>query len=189
MTTTTQHNTLHDSLLADAERGAHWYALIDAAMDETAPRRAEECGLPARSLYTGPLGKLAAPAAPFLIDFSLDSSFADWLFEHWAGNHGILLQAGKSFDDLWKHFRRFLLVKDEAGKKYRFRFYDPRVLRAFLPSCSPEETEEFFGPVVCYYAPDRSGESLLAFRRTDKGYSVRTQPVVLPPVSGSESNE
>jgi hypothetical protein len=29
-----------------------------------------------------------------------------------------------------------------------FRYYDPRVLRVYLPSCRPSELETVFGPVV-----------------------------------------
>lgn len=189
MATPKQHNKLRDSLLARAERGAQWYAVIDAATDETLPARARDGGLQVRSLYTGQLGALAAPAAPFLIALSFQSGFADWLFTHWGRNYGILLQARVSFDEAWKHFRSFLLVKDEAGKKYRFRFYDPRVLRAFLPSCSPQEAEGFFGPTVSYYAAGRSGTSLLEFRPSAEGCSIREVPVTLTPASDLESDD
>jgi len=33
-----------------------------------------------------------------------------------------------------------------------FRFYDPRVMRGYLPTCSPKQLAEFFGPVDFYIA-------------------------------------
>ena len=51
--------------------------------------------------------------------------------------------------------------KDE--KEVYFRFYDPRVLRTFLPTCTPEETTEFFGPVRSYLVEAEEPETLLIF--------------------------
>jgi len=39
-------------------------------------------------------------------------------------------------------------VQDAKGKDMYFRFYDPRVLRVFLPTCTPEELSDFFGPIA-----------------------------------------
>jgi hypothetical protein len=33
-----------------------------------------------------------------------------------------------------------------------FRFYDPRVMRNYLPTCPPAQLAEFFGPVDFYIA-------------------------------------
>ena len=50
--------------------------------------------------------------------------------------------------DLRSHLRRFLIVLDEdTGKKLYFRFYDPRVLRAFLPTCSKIQVADMFGEI------------------------------------------
>ena len=60
-----------------------------------------------------------------------------------------------------RHLRRFLLVKNEAGARCRFRFYDQRVLRAFLPSCTPEETVHFFGPLQRICIPNGAAPHML----------------------------
>ena len=52
-----------------------------------------------------------------------------------------------NFEDCWKHFRKFLIVKTEDGKELYFRFYDPRVLKIFLPTCEKDQMIEFFGPI------------------------------------------
>jgi len=44
-----------------------------------------------------------------------------------------------------QHFRRFITVHDESGKPLLFRYYDPRVLRTFLPTCNAKELAEIFG--------------------------------------------
>ena len=48
-----------------------------------------------------------------------------------------------------------------------FRFYDPRVLRDFLPQCSPEEVTNFFGPVTQFLMADASGQKLLRFTQAN----------------------
>lgn len=38
------------------------------------------------------------------------------------------------------------MVYMPSGEPMYFRFYDPRVLRAFLPACGGAELSELFGP-------------------------------------------
>jgi len=143
--------------------GSFLYAVLDSAQGKSAVRQAVEFGCYTASLYAGRLGALLDDVAPHLVALELQSPLLEWWLERAGRNYGILLQSKASFDELRKHFRRFLMVKNEAGKKYRFRFYDPRILRAFLPVCTQAELEDFFGPVRCYYTPDRTGTSVLAF--------------------------
>lgn len=49
--------------------------------------------------------------------------------------------------ELQRHFREFLQVEDESGKVFFFRFYDPRVLGLYLPTCTPLELRTIFGSV------------------------------------------
>jgi len=52
-----------------------------------------------------------------------------------------------------------LVVKDERGNRLVFRYYDPRVLRVYLPTCSPSELRTVFGPIECFWAEGpKSGE-------------------------------
>ena len=48
-----------------------------------------------------------------------------------------------------------------------FRFYDPRILRAFLPACTSDELRSFFGPVQRFYSPTGGNDGLLAFALRD----------------------
>jgi hypothetical protein len=152
------------SLLAQhGVKGLPWYAVIDAAQDSTTPQRAREANLRVQSLYEGKLGARLDDVAPHLTTFEPDGEFAGWLCDNWGGNHGIVFQSKATFEDLRKHFRRFLMVQDGTGKRFRFRFYDPRVLRAFLPVCTRGELAQFFGPVECFYTATRPGTGVLAF--------------------------
>ncbi len=44
-----------------------------------------------------------------------------------------------------------------------FRFYDPRVLRIFLPTCDRSQILEFFGPVKIFICEDEDPEHILLF--------------------------
>ena len=55
-------------------------------------------------------------------------------------------------------------MHDPTGKPLLFRYYDPRVLRVYLPTCNAEELKTLFGPVQAYIMEDESGAAMLRFR-------------------------
>lgn len=183
--TTTQQHNLRTKLQRCAVPATPWFAFVDAAQDDSIPGRARDAGLSVQSLYSGERGAKLEHVAPHLTTFDPGGEFAAWLFDHWEGNHGILLQSSASFETLRKHLKRFLMVKTEGGKKYRLRYYDPRVLRAFVPACTSTELKEFFGPVACYYAAGRGGKSVWAYAWSLKGLTAREYPIGQPETPGT----
>ncbi|MCX6270834.1 MAG: DUF4123 domain-containing protein [Bacteroidetes bacterium] len=90
------------------------------------------------------------------------SSFNDWYFEKgWGDSWGVLVYADHDLKKLVKHFQKFLTVNTEDGEAYYFRFYDPRVLRVFLPTCDQTQLKDFFGPVNYLICEDE--DSAFAF--------------------------
>jgi hypothetical protein len=45
-----------------------------------------------------------------------------------------------------------------------FRYYDPRVLRVYLPTCWPAEVSTFFGPVSAFITGGDDPGEILEFR-------------------------
>ncbi|MCG7851384.1 MAG: DUF4123 domain-containing protein, partial [Methanosarcinaceae archaeon] len=93
------------------------------------------------------------------------------------GNHwGIFAITAKEVDlrTVRRHFRRFLMVKDPEGKQIYFRYYDPRVLNVFLPTCNSEELSVVFGPVSSYIMEDEDS-SVLRFGIKDG--KLRTEKI------------
>lgn len=164
------------ALAAYGASGVSWYVVIDAAQDATAIKRAAESGVVVQSLYEGQLGAELSSVAPHLAAIDLKSEFTKWFTENWSRNCGIIIQSAAPHADVRRHLRKFLTVKDEAGKQYRFRFYDPRVMRAFLPACVPEEVAEFFGPIVRYYAISRNGRTVECYSTSPRGLATRVIP-------------
>jgi len=98
--------------------------------------------------------------------------------EQWGNSWGCFVWALADFKALRRHFRRFLMVEDERAKRMYFRFYDPRVLRVFLPTCTTAEALEFFGPIK-YFVMEASDPAVALMVSTRAGELLRTDSVVL----------
>lgn len=138
------------------------YALLDAARTdrvlELLPEAAEEY----RSLYGGVEGEALAEVAPYLVALGRDGRLLEQLVrEGWGQGWGVYLACARPPGEVRQHLRRLLLVEDEArGRRLYFRFYDPRALRVFLPSCSPRQRAEIFGEIGCFLLEGEQGELL-----------------------------
>ena len=130
--------------------GGYLYGIVDAASVPLAPKKVMELGeARAVSLYRGSAEEEYWDVAPYLM--RVDPALLDWIVsisskEGW----GILVAAKVALEALRKHFRHFLRVKEPGGETWLFRFYDPRVLGPFLPSCSGQELRAFFGPTRAF---------------------------------------
>jgi hypothetical protein len=143
------------------EQKAPLYAIVDTARDkrllELLHESVEEC----HSLYEGPQGAALAEVAPYLVSLPDKDS---WLLEAlvqegWGAHWGVFLTSALPVLQVRRHFRKFLMVEAEGveGRLY-FRYYDPRVLGAFLPTCPPESRKEFFGDIESFIFSGTEGE-------------------------------
>ncbi|MCK6553158.1 DUF4123 domain-containing protein [Candidatus Binatia bacterium] len=141
--------------ILDGARDDRIYPAIEALVED------EEQGV---CLLRGELDSDLAAAAPYLLRLDRDAEIVTWLLtQGYGGSWGIFLHAEVELGELRRHLRRFLMVYDHAGKPMYFRYYDPRVLRAYLPTCQAAELEAFFGPVRCYFVEDEEPDRLLEF--------------------------
>ena len=53
---------------------------------------------------------------------------------------------------------------DEDGAVFYFRFYDPRVMRLYLPTCLEKELRTVFGPVRAFFIEAENDEEFEEFR-------------------------
>ena len=91
-------------------------------------------------LFAGELSPELSRVAPYLIQLEPEDRLTKLLLDQgWGNSWGIYLRSDASLETLRRHFRSFLRVSDEAGRKLLFRYYDPRVLRVFLPTCVTEQ--------------------------------------------------
>lgn len=144
------------------------FLLLDAARMDNAMDKARELNpdLGHQSLYRSKIStdEVLPVVAPYLFTFPHSQDFSIFILnEGWGNSWGVFIDSEFSFDILYNHLRRFLLVKTEDGKELYFRFYDPRVLRVFLPTCDRSQLEEFFGPVDRYIMEDEDPERVVIF--------------------------
>lgn len=106
-------------------------------------------------LYRGDLQPDMAEVAPYLVRLEPAAEFTAWVIERGWGKHwGIFAISDATLRDIRQHFRRFLVVHDSSGKPLLFRYYDPRVLRLYLPTCTAEELLTVFGSITYYLCED-----------------------------------
>jgi hypothetical protein len=127
------------------------FALVDAARDEAIYPKISGSGIESACLFRGEKARELAWVAPYLISLDRDDPFTAWLLENgWGKSWGIFVESPATFSEMKRHFQSFLTVYDEEGNTLHFRYYDPRVFRAYLPTCNAEELATVFGPVSCY---------------------------------------
>jgi uncharacterized protein DUF4123/FHA domain-containing protein len=146
------------------------YALLDASREPSVLKVILESKEEHQSLYEGPQGAQLAHFAPYLIRVPHKSPLLFTLVRQaWSKSWGVFLTCDMPLKDLRTHFRHFLTVKLPDGQQVYFRYYDPRVLRLFLPTCLPEETTQFFGPVKHFLMEAEDPKLALHFTRGAKG--------------------
>ncbi len=140
-----------------------FYQLLDAAKVGFNMATARQLNSVHDSLYRGRSEEILAVIAPYLFQYELGSDFDKWLQKYYGQSWGVGIVSSEPMEVLHKHFRKFLLVKTDDGKELYFRFYDPRVLRVFLPTCDTIQLGEFFGPVQHFFVEDEDPEFGLNF--------------------------
>ena len=174
--------TLHwliDHLFADPHRGV--YAILDGASIEGLLEQLWQFAPSHACLFAGKLEPSVAEAAPYLIELEPRSPFLRWLLERGWGQHwGIFATSEADLETVRKHLKTFLLVMDPDGNQMFFRYYDPRVLRVYLPTCNEEETEHVLGPLSTFFLEDGDPMKLLAFQRGDGGPVCRSMDLPDP---------
>jgi hypothetical protein len=135
------------------------FALVDAARDKEREnavlRLVSEAGRDAASLYSGRRADRLASAAPYIV--RITGRIPRFASDFWEKSSGVILASASPIEELRAHFKRLLVAETEARDTVYFRFYDPRVLRIFIPSCSPAQARRFFGPVAWFLVEGRAG--------------------------------
>jgi hypothetical protein len=162
------------------------YWLVDGARDPAIVGLLRSGGLEYTCLYTGDLHPQLQAAAPYLVHLAIGSSTTNRLLRTgWGKAWGILTIAAPHITLAQQrlHFKKYLRVKSEDGRELAFRFYDPRVLNIYLPTCTDQEVKAFLGPVQRVIAELPGGTSLNQFDLD--GQRMRTRMVALAADSAS----
>lgn len=155
------------------------FALLDGARDKRIEPLVRLSGRDYYSLYSGWLSPALRLASPYLVHLSREGQLTRSLLNlGWGRSWGMymVVAADTGPVSLRGHFRKFLRVLSPGNKRLVFRFYDPRVLRFYLPSCKPEELKAFFGPVMRLVI-DTPETDLMEFKLEGGELKGRTWPL------------
>lgn len=149
--------------------------IVDGARDRSVYGTLLDSYLEYSCLYHGEISPELEIAAPYLVQLEYDDAYSTKLLERaWGNSWGILMKCDSGVDTLRRHLRTLLTVKNQAGKLLLFRYYDPRVLRIYLPTCNTEELQTVYGPIARFWTEDESPETLLEFR-VERGRLIRDE--------------
>jgi hypothetical protein len=155
------------------------YAVIDGSAVPQLRTRIARSGCLSACLNRGELAPEVAAASPWLVQLDRDTPLTGWfLREGWGQGWGILALSPADIATMRRHFRSVLVVTLPDGRLVQFRWYDPRVLRAYLPTCTGEEAAIMFGPAQQYFTEGDDSNLLLQFTRAEHGVSAT--PLTLP---------
>lgn len=160
------------------------FALLDAAQESKLVGLFYEHHVEHASLYEGQKAIEYQDYAPYLVRLPPKSSFLELIVKRgWGRNWGPFLTCTEPFEEVRKHFRRFLMVELPDGRPVYFRFYDPRVLRVFLATLNTHETSAFYGPIDSYLVEAEEPGTLLRFNLDRELLKIKREVV---PVSAAE---
>ena len=154
------------------------FALVDAGRDPEVLTLLLSHDALARSLYEGESEARLGNSGPYLVELVEQPELLRALIRNgWGNSWGLYCSSSASFDEVRKHFRTLLMVRREKdGSELYFRFYDPRVLREFLPTCSSKQVGQMFGPVTSFFteSPDDMPDDTV-WRFTPQGGGVERE--------------
>ena len=140
------------------------FAVLDGARDPRIASRVDAYLDQKACLYEGNLPRELVNAAPHLLRLFCDDHFCrQLLHDGWGRSWGVFAIAPTSLTSLRRHFRKFMVVRGPTGKRLIFRWYDPRVLSVYLPTCNVEELRTVFGPIEAFVVEGREPGTLHRF--------------------------
>ena len=158
----------------DLSRAYRVWAVLDGARDKRVYSAVVGCYTDNCCLYSGDLPSELKLAAPYLVSLDPEDRTTRYILRHaWGNSWGIFFRSTASMETLRLHLKSLLIVKDHTGRRLLFRYYDPRVLRVYLPTCWPNELETVFGPVKAYMVEGGESGTVIQYRLRDAGLAEK----------------
>jgi hypothetical protein len=154
------------------------YAVVDGARDPAILKLLMHSGAQYYSLFQGQaIGPLAL-FSPYVVQLLPQSPLAPALVRAgWGKSWGICLSSKAAPSEVVAFLRRLLAARLPDGRIALFRFFDPRILRAFLPSCTAVQLHQVFGPVRYFMLEDEKPDKALAFSFKSRGLEKYDLPL------------
>ncbi len=141
------------------------YGILDAARDPALLPHLRTLAPQARCLFDDPLDPDLAQAAPWVVALTPQDPFLAWWRENGLGQAwGIAATSDADLTSFRRHLKKCLRAQLPGGRVVYFRFYDPRVLRTFLPIAEPDQLKALFGPIQTLYVESEEGSPVTSYR-------------------------
>jgi hypothetical protein len=167
------------SLWPGQSRGRDIWAIVDCARDTRIyPLLLESFYSQHHCLFSGPLTPELTIVAPYLVQLEPDDRHTRKLIaQAWGNSWGIFLACDSRLESLRRHLRSLLVVRDRRNREMMFRFYDPRVLRLYLPTCTSGELQTVFGPIRRMWIEGETPDTMLELEVSSSRLVTRSKPV------------
>jgi hypothetical protein len=155
------------------------FAVFDTADSPPVYEKMQQLGTEAAlSLFRNTEKEDWSQVAPYLAQ--VNAPMLDWIAETlWKEPWGVFLFGRMSLQDLWTHLRHFMVASLPDASIQYFRFYDPRILGAYLPVCDNRELAAFFGGMRAFGATGQDPNTVALFVR-EPDASQPPQPIANP---------
>lgn len=106
--------------------------------------------------------------APYLVRIQQLDDFINWCLEEGLHQQWMIFftASGQHLPGLRTHFKRLAIVATEDGDRLLFRYYDPRVLSVYLPTCNQTERDYIYKSIPWFWVP-QDGQIYLYQRNGD----------------------
>ena len=135
------------------------HALVDPARDPEINAELATAGLRTICLYGSELPRELAAVAPHLVPLGTDDRFGRIFASRGRGRAwGVLIASHAPPELLAEHLTSLTRARLPSGREVLFRYYDPRVLRSYLPTCTSDELDRVFGPIEALLVEGDGGQ-------------------------------
>lgn len=154
------------------------WAILDPARDPKSYWTLVNSHLNYSCLFAGRLPDALEQVSPHLVQLDPEDEFTDYLAAQVGNSLGVFFQCDAAMKTVRHHLRKLLTVRDPRGRKLLFRYYDPRVLRVFLPTCDSSELDQMYGPIKAYWTESPEPNQVIEFRRGRLGLEVSNLKII-----------
>lgn len=148
------------------------YAIVDASRQPMViPAALDAFASSVRCLFSGSALREFGDNAAWVVEIDSTEGTLRWLLEQgfnkrWAIFANSLLE----IEPFVRHLKKFTVAEGDGGRTFFFRFYDPHVLRQYLPAFDERQVRLFFREIEDVFFEDTSGRHrLLKYNLADDG--------------------
>ena len=178
--------------------GESTYAFLDASFHEALPAKIWELEKEpqAISLFFQSSAAELSEQAPYIVKLEQESSLMNWILGCWQKQPiGFFFTSSLSLDALFNLYRSRVCAVDDHGKSMLFRFYDPRVMLAYIQHAPKQSVEQLLHPISRliiwdYYSEELKlyecvtdaslADTMMAIRRFEQGLISTLTSTLLP---------